>query len=59
MKRDWTTSSNWINYSTLDNEHNWEDLHIQFKNPQTHTSHNHNKIKKNLIFNLILANALS
>ena len=29
FNRDWTTSSNFINYSTLNSEHNWEDLRIQ------------------------------
>ena len=26
FKRNWTTSLNINNYSTLNNEHNWEDL---------------------------------
>ena len=32
LKRDWTTPSNINNYSTLNNEHNWEDLCIQSRN---------------------------
>ena len=28
IKRDWAASSNFINYSTLNSEHNWEDLRI-------------------------------
>ena len=31
----WTMSSNINNYSTLNNEHNWEDLCIQLRNQQT------------------------
>ena len=27
-RRDWTTSLNINDYSTLDGEHNWEDLYI-------------------------------
>jgi subtilase family serine protease len=38
-KRDWIASSNLIDYSTLNDEHNWEDLSIQLKNQQTCTSH--------------------
>ena len=38
-KRDWTAFLNLIDYSTLNNEHNWEDLSIQSKNQQTCTSH--------------------
>ena len=32
FKIDWTTSSSINNYSTLDSEHNQEDLRIQIKN---------------------------
>ena len=39
LKKDWNTSSNANNYSTINNEHHWEDLScIQFKNQQTCTS---------------------
>ena len=33
FKRDWPTCSNWMNYSTLNNNeiYNWENLCIQFK----------------------------
>ena len=41
VKRDWTMCSNIYNYSTLDNEHNWEDLCIQLRNQHTCTSNNH------------------
>ena len=26
FKKDWTASSDFMNYSTLNSEHNWEDL---------------------------------
>ena len=32
--------SNSNNYSTLNSEHNWEDLCIHLRNQQTHTSNN-------------------
>ena len=38
FKRDWIMSSYFINYSTLNSEHNWEALYIQLKNQQTCTS---------------------
>ena len=38
FERDWTTSSKNVNSSTLDGEHNWEDLYIQLRNPETCTS---------------------
>ena len=44
-------SSNIKNYSTLDNEHNLEDLYIQLQNQQTYTSEHHNHIKGSPIFN--------
>ena len=34
----------WNNYSTLNIEHNWEDLCIMLRNQQTCTSDNHNYI---------------
>ena len=49
FKRDRTTSSN--RYSTLNIEHNWEDPCTRLKNPHTHTSDNHNRIKGDSIFN--------
>ena len=49
-KRDWSTSSNIINYYTLNNEHNWENLCIQLRNQQTSTSSIYNQIKGNLLF---------
>ena len=42
LRRDWTTTSNSDNYFPLDSVHNWEDIHIQFKNQQTCTFNNHN-----------------
>ena len=30
------------NYSTLNGEHSWEDLHIQLRNQQTRISNNYN-----------------
>ena len=41
FKRDWTMYSNISNYSTLNSEHNWEDLCIEFRNQQTCTSDNY------------------
>ena len=41
-KGDWTPSSIYINYSTINSEHTWEDLCVQFRNQQTYTSDNHN-----------------
>ena len=54
FKRDWTTSSNNNNYSTLNSEHNWEDVWIQLRNQQTCTSDNYNLIRGGPIFNPIL-----
>ena len=51
LKRDWTTSSIFINYSKLSSEHNWEDLCVQLRNRQTCTSDNHNLIRGGPIFN--------
>ena len=34
--------SNINKYTTLNNEHNWEDLCIQFKKQQTRISNSHN-----------------
>ena len=59
FKRDCTTSSDFINYSTPNSEHNWEDLCIQLRNQQTSTSENHNLIKGGPIFNPIFAEAPS
>jgi hypothetical protein len=38
-----------INYSTLNSEHNWEDLCIQLSNQQTRAPDNHNQIKESPI----------
>ena len=35
FKRDWTTPSNINDYSTLNIEHDWEDLCISLRNGQT------------------------
>ena len=42
LKRDQTTFAMFINDSTLNSEHNEEDLCILLRNQQTHTSENHN-----------------
>ena len=42
LKRNWTTSLNFINHSTLNSEHNLEDLCIQVRNQKTCTSNNNN-----------------
>ena len=55
---DWTTSSSFIQYFTLNSElHNWEEVYIQLSNQQTCTSNNHEKINGGPIFNSICANA--
>ena len=56
IKRNWTTSPNVAHYSTLNNEHNGEDLCTKLRNQQTYTSVNRNQIKGALIFNPILQN---
>lgn len=38
----WTMSSNSINHSTLHSEHDWEELCVQLRNPETGTSYNRN-----------------
>ena len=48
-----------INYSTLNNEHDSEDLRIQLRNQQTCTSNNHNWIRGGSIVNMTFANASS
>jgi hypothetical protein len=52
--RNQTMSSNIDKHSTLNNEHNWDDLCIQFKNKQTCTSSFYDYIMGGLIFNLFL-----
>lgn len=42
LKRYWTTSLHINEYSTLDNEYNQEDLHIQLRNQETCSSDNYN-----------------
>ena len=42
FRRDFTTSSNINNYSTLNNEHNWEDFRVHLKNQQTRTFDKYN-----------------
>ena len=42
VSRDWTVPSDFIYYSTLNSEHNWENLYIQLRNKHTCTSNNHN-----------------
>lgn len=47
FKRDWTMSSD---YSTLNNEHSWEDQHIQLQNQQICTLDDYNYIMGSPIF---------
>ena len=42
LKRGWTTSSNINNYSTLNNEHNGQELCVLLRNQQVCTSNSHN-----------------
>lgn len=47
--------SNFVNWSTRNNQHNWEDLHgVQLNNQYRDTSYSHNKIMGCVIFNLVL-----
>ena len=50
FKRDWTTFAQFINYSTLNNEHGEEDLCIQFSKQHHAIFYNHNQIKEGPIF---------
>jgi hypothetical protein len=52
-------SSNTINYSTLNSEHNWQDLCIRLKSQSMCTFSNHNQIRGSPIFNPIFADASS
>lgn len=42
--RDWITFSNFTSFSTLDNEHDWEDLCKQLRDEQHMHSNHHNSI---------------
>ena len=42
FKRDWATSWNIVNYSIVNNEHDWEDPFIQLKRQQMYNFNNHN-----------------
>jgi hypothetical protein len=53
LKTDWSMSSNNNNHSTLNNEHNWEDLCIQLRNLQTCTFDSHDQSRRGPIFNLV------
>ena len=46
-------SSNFINHSTFNSEHDWEGLCIHLKNQQSYTSANHNNMKGGPNFYLI------
>ena len=59
LKRDWIAFTNINNYSTLNSEHNWEDLCVQSKNQQTYPSDNHNQIGVDPIFNPIFIDVSS
>jgi hypothetical protein len=52
--RDWTTSSFYIDYTTFNIQHNWEDLCIHLKNQHTCTSNKHIKMRGGMMFNLLL-----
>ena len=52
-------SSNTNNYSTLNNEHNWEDLRVYLRNQQTCTSNNYNYMRGGPISNPIFADVSS
>ena len=41
LKRDWTTFSSIINYSRLNNEHDYEDLCIRLRINEYRTSYKH------------------
>ena len=49
-KRDWTTSSSCINYSTLNSEHSWENLCNHFRKQQTCAFDKHTKSRGGLVF---------
>ena len=58
FKRDWTTSSNFINYFTLNSEHNWEDLCMHSMDQQTCIPiYNHNYTMGGSIFNPVVVDA--
>lgn len=50
VSRDWTTTSNSMNNSTLNNECDWEDLCVRLRNQQTCASNNHDYIKSSQYF---------
>ena len=52
-------ASTFINYSTLNSVHNWEDLCIQLKNQQTCTFDNHKETRGGPILNPSFADASS
>ena len=55
FRKDWTTSSNIDNCSTLNDEHNRENPRIQLRNQETHTSDAHNQNRGGPIFNPVFA----
>jgi hypothetical protein len=58
FKRDWTKSSKFLNYFTLINEHNWEDLCMHSTYQQTCIPiYYHNYILGGSIFNPIVVDA--
>ena len=59
FEKNWTMSLNLIIYSTLNNEHNKEDIRISWRNQQTCTFNNPNSIQGAPILKSISANASS
>ena len=57
--RDWTMSSNFMNYLTLNREHDWVDLCIRLSSQQACTSNDHEEIVGGLLFNVNLDDASS
>ena len=58
FKRDQTTPPNSTNFSTLNNEHDWEDPCNQHRNQQKCTSDHHHELKEQPILNpIFLADA--
>lgn len=47
------------NYSTLNNDHNWEDRRTQSRNQQTRTSDKQNEIKEGPIFDPVFVDVSS
>ena len=59
FKQDWIMSWILVDYSPLNNVHDWENLCIQLIYQQTVTPNNYNLIEKFMIFNPIFVDASS